>query len=179
MLGSCRLNNKSMRNVRRTDAYQAIAIDLALLGIISKEECEMLLDGGIPSGIVLPDGSSKLTSEKNLPPKPDFIKVEPGDTEQPTIDVQSEPIIGVTVSDGATTNEQPSVDPVMPGDETQTPEPETGDTEQIPVLGGVTETDNTEQKPDVQPEPIIGVTVMPGDETQEPVNDEGRTESDN
>ena len=81
MLGSCRLNNKSMRNVRRTDAYQAIAIDLALLGVITKEECEMLLDGGIPSGITLPDGSSKLTSEKALPPKPDFIQAEPVDTE--------------------------------------------------------------------------------------------------
>ena len=81
MLGSCRLNNKSMRNIRRTDAYQAIAIDLALLGVITKEECEMLLDGGIPSGIVLPDGSSKLTSEKALPPKPDFIQTEPDGTE--------------------------------------------------------------------------------------------------
>ena len=46
-----------MRNVRRTDTYQAIVIDLALLGVITKEECEMLLDGGIPSGITLPDGS--------------------------------------------------------------------------------------------------------------------------
>ena len=81
MLGSCRLNNKSMRNVRRTDAYQAVAIDLALLGVITKEECEMLLDGGIPSGITLPNGSSKLTSEKALPPKPDFIQTEPTDVE--------------------------------------------------------------------------------------------------
>ena len=81
MLGSCRLNNKSMRNIRRTDAYQAIAIDLALLGVITKEECEMLLDGGIPSGITLPDGSSKLTSEKALPPKPDFIQTETDDIE--------------------------------------------------------------------------------------------------
>ena len=81
MLGSCRLNNKSMRNVRRTDAYQAVAIDLALLGVITKEECEMLLDGGIPSGITLPDGSSRLESEKALPPKPDFIQTEPVDTE--------------------------------------------------------------------------------------------------
>ena len=81
MLGSCRLNNKSMRNVRRTDTYQAIAIDLALLGVITKEECEMLLDGGIPSGITLPDGSSRLESEKALPPKPGFIQTETGDTE--------------------------------------------------------------------------------------------------
>lgn len=83
MLGSCRLNNKSMRNVRRTDTYQAIAIDLALLGVITKEECEMLLDGGIPSGITLPDGSSKLTSEKALPPKPDFIQTEPDEVHGP------------------------------------------------------------------------------------------------
>ena len=77
-----------MRNVRRTDAYQAIAIDLALLGVITKEECEMLLDGGIPSGITLPDGSSKLTSEKVLPPKPDFIQAEPVDIEP----VDTEPV---------------------------------------------------------------------------------------
>lgn len=93
MLGSCRLNNKSMRNVRRTDVYQAIAIDLALLGVITKEECEMLLDGGIPSGITLPDGSSKLTSEKALPPKPDFIQAEPVDTEPVDIEpVDIEPV---------------------------------------------------------------------------------------
>ena len=91
MLGSCRLNNKSMRNVRRTDTYQAIAIDLALLGVITKEECEMLLDGGIPSGITLPDGSSKLTSEKALPSKPDFIQTETDDTGYVNI-VESEPV---------------------------------------------------------------------------------------
>ena len=93
MLGSCRLNNKSMRNVRRTDVYQAIAIDLALLGVISKEECEMLLDGGIPSGISLPNGTSKLTSEKALPPKPDFIQTETGDTETVDLEpVDTEPV---------------------------------------------------------------------------------------
>lgn len=96
MLGSCRLNNKSMRNVRRTDAYQAVAIDLALLGVITKEECEMLLDGGIPSGITLPDGSSKLTSEKALPPKPDFIQTEP---DEPKPD-DTEPVDTVTVEPG-------------------------------------------------------------------------------
>lgn len=89
MLGSCRLNNKSMRNVRRTDAYQAIAIDLALLGIITKEECEMLIDGGIPSGITLPDGTSRLTSEDALPPKPDFIQTE-SDDEGPVDDTDDE-----------------------------------------------------------------------------------------
>lgn len=112
MLGSCRLNNKSMRNVRRTEAYQAIAIDLALLGVISKEECEMLLDGGIPSGIVLPDGSSKLTSENELPAKPDFIQTESeqttesGDTEtqetQETEPVDDDETPEVTDDEGRT-----------------------------------------------------------------------------
>ena len=123
MLGSCRLNNKSMRNVRRTDTYQAIAIDLALLGVITKEECEMLLDGGIPSGIVLPDGSSKLTSEKALPPKPDFIQTEPGDTEPG----DTEP--GDTETDDT---ETVNLEPVDEPDETQ----ETVDDE------GRTESDN-------------------------------------
>lgn len=91
MIGSCRLNNKSMRNVRRTDTYQAIAIDLALLGVITKEECEMLLDGGIPSGIVLPDGSSKLASEKDLPSKPDYIETEPVETETVYTETGNEP----------------------------------------------------------------------------------------
>lgn len=113
MIGACRLNNKSMRNIRRTDAYQAIAIDLALLGVISKEECEMLINGGIPSGIVLPNGKSNITSEKELPPKPDFIQTEPEKEDETPVDetegkpdVSPEPIPGVTE---------------MPGDETPDP----------------------------------------------------------
>lgn len=167
MLGSCRLNNKSMRNVRRTDAYQAIAIDLALLGIISKEECEMLLDGGIPSGIVLPDGSSKLTSENNLPPKPDFIQTEPVDTE---------PVVTGDTETGDT--ETGDTEPVVTGD-TETSDTETGDKEPVvtgdtePVLGViVSDGATTDEQPSVDP-------VMPGDETQEPVDDEGRTEPNN
>lgn len=105
MLGSCRLNNKSMRNVRRTETYQAMAIDLALLGVISKEECEMLLDGGIPSGITLPDGSSKLTSEKALPSKPDFIQTETGDTEPvDETDESHEPVNGYEIIDTEPSN---------------------------------------------------------------------------
>ena len=123
MLGSCRLNNKSMRNVRRTDTYQAIAIDLALLGVITKEECEMLLDGGIPSGITLPDGSSKLTSEKALPPKPDFIQTETDDTEP----VDLEPV------------------DLEPGDT------ETDDTEPVDLEPGDTETDDTETDESQEP----------------------------
>ena len=120
MLGSCRLNNKSMRNVRRTDTYQAIAIDLALLGVITKEECEMLLDGGIPSGITLPDGSSKLTSEKALPPKPDFIQTEPVDTEPVDIEpVDTEPV----------DTEPVDIEPGNEPDEAQEPVDDEGRTE--------------------------------------------------
>lgn len=154
MIGSCRLNNKTMRNIRRSEVYQALAIDFAMLGVISKEECEMLLGGGIPEGIFLPNGEQgSFISEKNLPPKPDFIQTEPDDETQETGDtgdtgdtegkpeVSPELIPGVTempgnetVSDGATTDEQLSVDPVD-------------------ITDGLTD--------------------------QEPVNDEGRTESDN
>lgn len=122
MLGSCRLNNKSMRNVRRTDTYQAIAIDLALLGVITKEECEMLLDGGIPSGITLPDGSSKLTSEKTLPPKPDFIQTEPDETHGP---VSGYEIIDTEPVDTEPVDTEPGNEP----DEAQEPVDDEGRTE--------------------------------------------------
>ena len=32
-----------MRNIRKDTTYQAMAVDLAMLGVISKEECETLL----------------------------------------------------------------------------------------------------------------------------------------
>ena len=126
MLGSCRLNNKSMRNVRRTDAYQAVAIDLALLGVITKEECEMLLDGGIPSGITLPDGSSRLESEKALPPKPDFIQTEPVETEP----VETEPVETEPVETEPVETEPVETEPVeTEPDETQEPVDDEGRTE--------------------------------------------------
>ena len=131
MLGSCRLNNKSMRNVRRTDAYQAVAIDLALLGVITKEECEMLLDGGIPSGITLPDGSSRLESEKALPPKPDFIQTEPTDTEPvDTEPVETEPDETEPVGTEPVETEPVETEPdnIEP-DETQEPVDDEGRTE--------------------------------------------------
>ena len=68
MLGACRLNNKSMRGLRHEPVYQCMAIDLAMLGVISKEECEMLIGSGIPKGLVLPNGKAgNLVSEKDLP----------------------------------------------------------------------------------------------------------------
>lgn len=78
MLGACRLNNKSMRGLRHESVYQCMAIDLAMLGVISKEECEMLIGSGIPKGLVLPNGKAgNLVSEKDLPEQP----VETKDTE--------------------------------------------------------------------------------------------------
>lgn len=77
MIGACKLNNKSMRNIRREAVYQCLAIDLAMLGVISKEECEMLIGCGIPKGLILPDGTAgKLISEKDLPEQPEFIQTE-------------------------------------------------------------------------------------------------------
>ena len=134
MLGSCRLNNKSMRNVRRTDAYQAIAIDLALLGVITKEECEMLLDGGIPSGITLPDGSSRLESEKALPPKPDFIQTEPVETEP----VETEPVETEPVETEPDETEPVETEPV----ETEPVETEPDETQEPVDDEGRTESDN-------------------------------------
>ena len=131
MLGTCRLNNKSMRNVRRTDAYQAVAIDLALLGVITKEECEMLLDGGIPSGITLPDGSSRLESEKALPPKPDFIQAEPVNTEPvETEPVETEPAETEPVETEPDNIEPDNIEPdSIEPDETQEPVDDEGRTE--------------------------------------------------
>lgn len=75
MLGACRLNNKSMRGLRHESVYQCMAIDLAMLGVISKEECEMLIGSGIPKGLILPNGKTgNLVSEKDLPEQP--VKTE-------------------------------------------------------------------------------------------------------
>ena len=68
MTGTCRLNNKIMRNLRKEPVYQALAVDLVMLGVISKEECEMLIGSGIPNGLVLPNGKSgNIVSEESLP----------------------------------------------------------------------------------------------------------------
>ena len=167
MLGSCRLNNKSMRNVRRNEVYQAIAIDLAMLGVISKEECEMLLGSGIPSGIVLPNGKpGELVSEAALPEQPAFIQTEPEQTTVPDAEPEG---------------------PETMGEET---EPTGQEPEVVNGAEGEIVADNGEVSPVEQPvpEPIPGVTVMPGDEQAEPAaeviepevtNDEGRSESDN
>lgn len=81
MTGVCRLNKKNMRNLRRDQVYQCLLVDLTMLGIVSKEECEMLLGSGIPKGLILPNGSAgNLVSEANLPEQGPVV-TEPTDTE--------------------------------------------------------------------------------------------------
>ena len=81
MTGVCRLNKKNMRNLRRDQVYQCLLVDLAMLGIVSKEECEMLLGSGIPKGLILPNGSQgSLISETN-PPEQGPVVTEPETTE--------------------------------------------------------------------------------------------------
>lgn len=165
MIGACRLNNKSMRNIRRNEIYQCLAIDLAMLGVISKEECEMLIGSGIPNNLLLPNGKpGELVSENNLPKQPDFIKTEP----EPTQDIQPEPIPGVTVMPGDETPEvtTPNVGIVGTGVTTPDAGPVTIDTGSISPIEG----DETPADP---------VDVADGLTDQEPVNDEGRPESDN
>ena len=88
MLGACRLNNKSMRGLRHEPVYQCMAIDLAMLGVISKEECEMLIGSGIPKGLVLPNGKAgNLVSEKDLPEQP--VETEGTEDTVDTVDTEN------------------------------------------------------------------------------------------
>lgn len=57
------LNNKSIRNERKGHAYQALVIDLALLGALAKSDAELLLGGSIPAGIRLPDGTTHIEED--------------------------------------------------------------------------------------------------------------------
>lgn len=71
MITACKLNNKNMRNLRRSEEYQCVMVDLAMLGVISKEECEMMIGGRIPNNLTLPNGKQgHLISESNLPEQP-------------------------------------------------------------------------------------------------------------
>lgn len=121
MIGACRLNNKSMRNIRRNEVYQCLAIDLAMLGVISKEECEMLIGSGIPNNLLLPNGKpGVLVSENNLPKQPDFIQTEDTET-QGTSDAEA--------SDTEASDIEVGVIETPAGDESQEPVNDEGNTE--------------------------------------------------
>ena len=170
MIGTCRLNNKSMRNIRRNEVYQCLAIDLAMLGVISKEECEMLIGSGIPKGLVLPNGKQgEIVSEEKLPEKPDFIHTEPVD-ESP---VDESPV------DESPVDESP-VDE-SPVDESPVDE---SPVDESPVYTEPEHVDGLTDEPidDIADEPhlpVSGYEIIKNDESQDNVNDEGRTESDN
>lgn len=89
MLGACRLNNRSIRVCRRDATYQAVIIDLALLGAISKEDCELLIGSGIPAGLTLPNGDSFIYSEADDPDEPDSDDSD--ETNEPDPDETNEP----------------------------------------------------------------------------------------
>lgn len=142
MIGACRLNNKSMRNIRRNEIYQCLAIDLAMLGVISKEECEMLIGSGIPSNLLLPNGKpGELVSENNLPKQPDFIQTEPVKTDSdetqkteqtPEIVTPNADIVGASVTTpdaGTITTDSSDVSPIEGDTEAQEPVNDEGRTE--------------------------------------------------
>lgn len=156
MIGACRLNNKSMRNIRRNEVYQCLAIDLAMLGVISKEECEMLIGSGIPKGLILPNGKQgEFVSEENLPEQPAFIQTEP----------EKEPVVTGDTGTGDGTQEPVQTPEQTP--EIVAPNADIVGAGFVTQDAGTVTTDNGDVSP------------IEGDGTQEPVNDEGRTESDN
>ncbi len=55
---TCFLNNYYMKNERNSRQYQAIIIDLALVGVIDKATAEQMLGYAIPSSIASPATTS-------------------------------------------------------------------------------------------------------------------------
>ena len=86
MNGRCALNNMNMRNLRRSQEYQCVIVDLAMLGIVSKEEAEMLIGSGVPLNLRLPNGKNNMVSEEDLtkdPPKEEKPKKAKAKAEKP------------------------------------------------------------------------------------------------
>ena len=84
MNGGCRLNNKSMRNIRKDATYQGLLMDLTMLGIISQKDCEMLLGCGIPQNITLPNGKRGLVATLDALKEPATAPVQ----DEPVPDTQ-------------------------------------------------------------------------------------------
>lgn len=64
MMGACKLNNKSMRNLRKDTVYQCVIVDLYLMGVLEKDEAEELLGCGIPRGLSLPNGGRMVEEDE-------------------------------------------------------------------------------------------------------------------
>ena len=50
----CTLNNRLLENKRKDQLYQAIMVDLYLVGVMEKEKAELLLGYEIPDYLTLP-----------------------------------------------------------------------------------------------------------------------------
>lgn len=66
MENKCRLNNLSMRGVRREQVYQAVIIDLTMLGVLDLDKAQILIGGGIPASIRLPNGTRGVLDAKSV-----------------------------------------------------------------------------------------------------------------
>lgn len=51
---TCSLNNRRMRAMRKTEAYQAVMLDLYLIGALEKDVVEQLIGASIPSHLMQP-----------------------------------------------------------------------------------------------------------------------------
>lgn len=78
-----------MRAIRRSQEYQCLVIDLALLGKLSENEAEMLIGGGVPAGLCLPNGSSALKPSNNSGNQTPAEPSEPSEPSEPV--EQAEP----------------------------------------------------------------------------------------
>lgn len=50
----CTLNNRLLENKRKDQLYQTVIIDLCLLGVLEKEQAELILGYAIPDYLELP-----------------------------------------------------------------------------------------------------------------------------
>lgn len=122
MTGRCTLNNMNMRNIRRSQDYQCVIIDLAMLGIVSKEEAEMLIGSGIPMNLRLPNGKNDMVSEESLvaPENREKIETPPvttTDTETEETPVTTEETPVVTNGTETESTENTSVETTAPAGE--------------------------------------------------------------
>jgi len=115
MTGRCTLNNMNMRNIRRSQDYQCVIIDLAMLGIVSKEEAEMLIGSGIPMNLRLPNGKNDMVSEESLVAPENREKI--GTPPVTTTDTETEETPVVTNDTETESTENTSVETTAPAGE--------------------------------------------------------------
>lgn len=60
----CTLNNMVMRNMRRSQAYQTMLVDLVFMGVVDRDVAEAMLGYKIPGHIRMPDAVAKAIEDK-------------------------------------------------------------------------------------------------------------------